>query len=177
MNIFYLSEDPVQCAKWHCDKHVTKMIIEYAQLLSTAHRVLDGEHVKVISNSGKRMVSNWKLDGGSDNVFYKVAHVSHPSNIWVRQSGHHYIYLWRLWHNLCLEYTERYDKTHMTWKKLRSYISILPQNIPDNGFKEPPQCMPDECKEISAVKAYRKFYKAHKREFATWKTQVPSWFN
>ena len=45
MNIFYLSEDPVQCAKWHCDKHVTKMIIEYAQLLSTAHRVLDGEHV------------------------------------------------------------------------------------------------------------------------------------
>ena len=177
MNIFYLSEDPVQCAKWHCDKHVTKMIIEYAQLLSTAHRVLDGEHVKVISNSGKRMVSNWKLDGGSDNVFYKVAHVSHPTNIWVRQSGHHYIYLWRLWHNLCLEYTERYDKTHMTWKKLRSYISILPQNIPDNGFKEPPQCMPDECKEISAVKAYRKFYKAHKREFATWKTQVPSWFN
>jgi hypothetical protein len=177
MNIFYLSEDPVQCAKWHCDKHVTKMIIEYAQLLSTAHRVLDGEHVKVISNSGKRMVSNWKLDGGSDNVFYKVAHVSHPSNIWVRQSGHHYIYLWRLWHNLCLEYSERYNKTHMTWKKLRSYISILPQNIPDNGFKEPPQCMPDECKEISAVKAYRKFYKAHKREFATWKTQVPSWFN
>ena len=177
MNIFYLSEDPVQCAKWHCDKHVTKMIIEYAQLLSTAHRVLDGEHVKVISNSGKRMVSNWKLDDSSDNVFYKVAHVSHPSNIWVRQSGHHYIYLWRLWHNLCLEYTERYDKTHMTWKKLRSYISILPQNIPDNGFKEPPQCMPDECKEISAVKAYRKFYKAHKREFATWKTQVPSWFN
>ena len=177
MNIFYLSEDPVQCAKWHCDKHVTKMIIEYAQLLSTAHRVLDGEHVKVISNSGKRMVSNWKLDGSSDNVFYKVAHVSHPSNIWVRQSGHHYSYLWRLWHNLCLEYTERYDKTHMTWKKLRSYISILPQNIQDAGFKEPPQCMPDECKEISAVKAYRKFYKAHKREFATWKTQVPSWFN
>ena len=177
MNIFYLSEDPVQCAKWHCDKHVTKMIIEYAQLLSTAHRVLDGEHVKVISNSGKRMVSNWKLDDSSDNVFYKVAHVSHPSNIWTRTSGHHYIYLWRLWHNLCLEYTERYNKTHMTWKKLRSYLSILPQNIQDNGFKEPPQCMPDECKEISAVKAYRKFYKAHKREFATWKTQVPSWFN
>jgi hypothetical protein len=40
MNIFYLSDDPVQCAKWHCDQHVTKMILEYAQLLSTAHRVL-----------------------------------------------------------------------------------------------------------------------------------------
>ena len=177
MNIFYLAEDPKVCAQYHCDKHVVKMILEYAQLLSTAHRVLDGEHVKVISNSGKRMVSNWVLDDSSDAVLYKVAHVSHPSNIWTRASGHHYIWLWRLWHNLCLEYTERYDKTHMTWKKLRSYLSILPQNIQDNGFKEPPQCMPDDCKEISAVKAYRKFYKAHKREFATWKTQVPSWFN
>ena len=177
MNIFYLSEDPVQCAKWHCDKHVTKMIIEYAQLLSTAHRVLDGEHVKVISNSGKRMVSNWKLDDSSDNVFYKVAHVSHPSNIWVRQSGHNYNYLWLLWHYLCLEYVERYGKNHATWKKLRAYLSHIPQMIEDVPFVEPPQCMPDDCKEISAVKAYRKFYKAHKREFATWKTQVPSWFN
>ena len=177
MNIFYLAEDPKVCAQDHCDKHVVKMILEYAQLLSTAHRVLDGKHTKVLSNSGKRYVSNWIMDDSSDAVLYKVAHVSHPSNIWTRTSGHHYIWLWRLWHNLCLEYTERYNKTHMSWKKIRSYISLLPQNIQDNGFKEPPQCMPDDCKEISAVKAYRKFYKTHKREFATWKTQVPSWFN
>ena len=42
MNIFYLHEDPVQNAKWHIDKHIVKMPIEYAQLLSTAHRMLDG---------------------------------------------------------------------------------------------------------------------------------------
>tara|TARA_B100000085_G_scaffold274767_1_gene291839 strand:+ start:345 stop:878 length:534 start_codon:yes stop_codon:yes gene_type:complete len=177
MNIFYLSDDPVQCAKWHCDQHVTKMILEYAQLLSTAHRVLDGKHVKVLSNSGKRMVSNWKLDGDSDKVYYKVAHVSHPSNIWTRESGHHYIWLWRLWHNLCLEYTERYGKTHMTWKKLRSYLSIIPQNIEDAGFKPPPQCMPDELKSDWTHLSYRQFYKTHKREFATWKTETPPWFN
>jgi hypothetical protein len=176
MNIFYLSEDPKVCAQYHCDKHVVKMILEYAQLLSTAHRVLDGEHVKVISNSGKRMVSNWKLDDSSDAVLYKVAHVSHPSNIWTRTSGHHYIWLWRLWHNLCLEYTERYNKTHVSWKKLRTYLSIPPQNIQDNGFQPPPQCMPDDCKKNDTVQAYQDFYMAHKREFATWKTQVPSWF-
>ena len=39
MNIFYLSDDPQICAEQHCDKHVVKMCIEYAQLLSTAHRV------------------------------------------------------------------------------------------------------------------------------------------
>lgn len=37
MNIFYLSRDPVLCAEMHCDKHVVKMILETAQLLSTAH--------------------------------------------------------------------------------------------------------------------------------------------
>ena len=43
MNIFYLHEDPIQNIKWHVDKHVVKMATEYAQLLSTAHRFLDGE--------------------------------------------------------------------------------------------------------------------------------------
>jgi hypothetical protein len=43
MNIFYLDSDPVKSAELHCDKHVVKMIIEYAQLMSTAHRVLDGD--------------------------------------------------------------------------------------------------------------------------------------
>lgn len=42
MNVFYLSTDPRQAAQWHCDKHVVKMIVEYAQLLSTCHRVCDG---------------------------------------------------------------------------------------------------------------------------------------
>ena len=40
MNIFYLNEDPRIAGEEHCDKHV-KMTIEYCQLLSTAHRVLD----------------------------------------------------------------------------------------------------------------------------------------
>ena len=42
MNIFYLNEDPRVAAEEHCDKHVCKMTIEYCQLLSTAHRALDG---------------------------------------------------------------------------------------------------------------------------------------
>ena len=43
MNIFYLHSDPALAAEMHCDKHVVKMILEYAQMLSTAHRVLDGD--------------------------------------------------------------------------------------------------------------------------------------
>ena len=47
MNIFYLHPDPVVCAAHHCDKHVVKMILETAQLLSTAHRVLDGDDLRL----------------------------------------------------------------------------------------------------------------------------------
>ena len=43
MNIFYLDKRPDDAAEMHCDKHCVKMILEYAQMLSTAHRVLDGD--------------------------------------------------------------------------------------------------------------------------------------
>ena len=43
MNIFYLDRDPKIAAQMMCDKHVVKMILESAQILSTAHRVLDGD--------------------------------------------------------------------------------------------------------------------------------------
>ena len=178
MNIFYLHTDPVQCAKWHCDQHVTKMILEYAQMLSTAHRVCDGEEVQMLSNSGKRMVIQFKLIDGRESHLYKCAHMNHPSNIWVRMSTRHYKWLYQLWLCLCQEFFSRYGKDHSTYKKLRLHLSNIPDNIDDLGFKAPPQCMPDECKiEGNTIQAYRNFYKAHKREFATWKTEIPPWFN
>ena len=77
MNIFYLHEDPQVSAKMHCDKHVVKMIIEYAQMLSTAHRMLDGKVVKKPSVSGKTMVKHYDLYEGMDDLegemtYYRV---------------------------------------------------------------------------------------------------------
>ena len=63
MNIFYLDRDPKLAAQMHCDKHVVKMILESAQMLSTAHRFLD-------------------TDLYADKVgLYKLAHKNHPSTI------------------------------------------------------------------------------------------------
>jgi len=42
MNIFYVHKNPIVAAKMLIDKHVVKMIVESAQMLSTAHRLLDG---------------------------------------------------------------------------------------------------------------------------------------
>ena len=55
MNIFYLHEDPEQCAKEHNDKHCVKMDIEYPQMLSTAHRVLDGDEWYDKTANGRRI--------------------------------------------------------------------------------------------------------------------------
>ena len=75
MNIFYLHEDPEISAKMHCDKHVVKMIIEYAQMLSTAHRMLDGVMVKKPSKSGKTMVKHYDLFAINNN---NIAYLDRP---------------------------------------------------------------------------------------------------
>ena len=112
MNVFYLSSLPRECAEMHCDKHVCKMMIEYAQMLSTTHRILDGD--EVISES-----------------LYKVAHKNHPCTIWTRTNRSNYLWLFRLWKNLSMEYTLRYDRLHLSWTKLNKYLSFTPKNIAD----------------------------------------------
>ena len=53
MNLFYLRRP--QSKTLHCDKHVVKMIIEYAQLMSTAHRMLDGEEYEGRTKLNRRI--------------------------------------------------------------------------------------------------------------------------
>ena len=179
MNIFRLDDDPQICAQYHCDKHVLKMIIEYGQLLSTAHRLCDGIESRGSSKSGKSEVRVWKLSNGLEDTLYKASHVNHPSNVWVRSHKENYVWLCKLWIYLCEQYGLRYKKTHMTYIKLGDALcGNIPKNI-DKGINlsKFPQCMPEECKREDAITAYRSFYRAHKREFATWKNGIPEWFN
>ena len=79
MNIFILDKDPVMAAQLQCDKHVVKMIVESAQMLSTAHRMLDGKVIKKPSKSGKTMVKYYDLYEGADDLeaemlFYSAVH-------------------------------------------------------------------------------------------------------
>ena len=49
MNIFVLDEDPIKAAEYHCNKHVVKMILESAQMLSTVHWVYLEQEVKKLN--------------------------------------------------------------------------------------------------------------------------------
>ena len=66
MNIFVLDRDPIQAAKYMCDKHVVKMILESCQLLSTAHRVLDGTKIEAITPKNRKY-TRYIMDGNLEN--------------------------------------------------------------------------------------------------------------
>ena len=121
MNIFVLHQDPVAAAQMQCDKHVVKMIVESAQMLSTAHRMLDGTVQIAPSKSGKRMVKHYRLfdDPEMDQLLYKAVHYKHPCTVWTMESAQNYMWHWRHLDALCEEYTYRYGKIHAT-SKLRS---------------------------------------------------------
>jgi hypothetical protein len=165
MNVFYLSRDPAEAARFHNDKHVVKMILESAQLLSTAHRLLDG-----IDNV---------LPDDREGVLYRATHKNHPSAIWVRSELDHYRWTHDLLYYLIGEFRYRYGKPHAT-ERLQPFLLTAPHNIPMDGaciMQDPPQCMPDDCKHEDCVTAYRQYYKKHKYHIAKWtRREQPEWW-
>ena len=179
MNIFFLSLDPQESAIMHVDKHVVKMILEYCQLLSTAHRVLDGTQIIEIS-SKNRKIKRWTLQEKSlDEKLYKATHINHPSAIWTRSSNENYKWLHTLLVCVCEEYTFRYGKVHKSQRDgIVSALSVFPSNIPLREFTCPTCAMPDECKiEGDSVASYQKYYIEKKQHIAQWKKRnAPEWY-
>jgi len=174
LNIFYLSSDIDECAMLHTDKHVVKMILEYAQLLSTAHRVLDGKQSICISDSGRKK-KVWMLSDEKDQILYTATHINHPSAIWVRQSSENYRWLYALWSRLLTEYTHRYEKLHKT-SRLCGALSSLPLNIKVSNFTEPPKAMPVQFDLGDTVTSYRAYYVGAKSHLFNWKRRsIPEW--
>ena len=182
MNIFILDEDPRTAASMHCDKHVPKMVVESAQMLSTAHRMLDGVETKKRSKSGKTMSKYYMLGDTREHHLYNAVHFNHPCTIWTRESSQNYLWHYELFIALCDEYTKRYGKVHLTDKSLREHLKVTPNNIPDISMtpfrlamKSNPECMD----ESDPVESYRKFYMTKQERFKMeWKNaQTPYWFS
>lgn len=151
MNIFVLDENPELAAKYHTDKHVIKMILESAQMMSTAVR--------------------WSgIDAG-----YKVAHLNHPCTIWVRKSLTNWRWLGSLAYYLNQEFIFRFDKTAN--HKSYDMITSLPwPNIPEIGLTPFAQAMPDIYRNDNAVTAYRNYYLGEKEYLFQWtKRNKPIW--
>ena len=140
MNIFFLDKHPVIAAQMQCNKHVVKMVLETAQMLSTAARAKGH-------------------DAG-----YKSAYPKHPMTLWVSQSADNFRWAWLHGMSLAKEYTNRYDRIHKSQEILEQLENYATGD--EAHITEPPQCMPDEYKTKNYVEAYRNYYVGDKKRFA-----------
>jgi len=107
VNIFVVSPDIHECAQALDDLRLNKMIIETAQLLSTAMRVC----------------------GYASDDIYKVTHANHPCAIWARETGANYRWLLSYMSALVEERRLRTGKGHKSYdifNTLSSGCNLMP---------------------------------------------------
>lgn len=101
MNIFMVDKDPTKCAQALDSLRLNKMILETAQLLSTAYRHL------------------WLADGQAPHAdLYKETHTNHPCSVWARKSAHNYRWLVDYFKALHDEWLYRGHTEHTSYRKL-----------------------------------------------------------
>lgn len=185
MNIFYIDTDPVKAAQSMVDKHVVKMILESAQLLSTAHRVLDGqkevikpEYDPYNPDAPRRKFTHYTLPDSRETDMYRATHVNHPSAIWVRESVENYLWLVEHMYALLDEYTHRYGKKHKCYE-IAIHLQSPPFNLKEYDMTPMPCAMDDEYKiSTDPVVNYRNYYIKGKASLHKWtKREPPDWIS
>lgn len=150
MSIFVTSKCPFECAEYLDDKRVIKMVLETAQLLSTAARACGYE---------------------GDDV-YKSSHVNHPCSKWVRETKQNYMWTMRHFRALCIEYTRRYGRMHKSSWMYPSFLA-LSNLIPEGEMTEFVNCTKDVLDASDVFDAYKKYlnlkWESDKRQ--------PTWFS
>jgi hypothetical protein len=176
MNIFILSWCVEECARFHFDRHVVKMILEMAQILSTAHYLLP----------------LYQIDQTTFENIYKPINKKHPCCVWVSEHVNNYRYTVELGLALCKEYTFRYEgRVHKTERVLK----FLKENEPPSHLftkcksknfigkykvTEPMQAMPPRFRvEGDVITSYMQYYHADSKAYLrSWKMRdVPWWFD
>jgi hypothetical protein len=197
MNIFVLDPLPYVAAQQHCDKHVVKMILEYGQMLSTAHRLCDGTLTIASDPQGRKKPKKFWLFPGEvsylnadldedgawvykwtvlNPVIYQVAHAAHPCSKWVRENDANYHWMFMLFDGLLDEYTHRYGRVHRA-ASMREFLRRAPMQIPRGQQTPFVQAMPEEYQNENVVEAYHRFYVGSKSRFAKWTNRdLPKWF-
>lgn len=153
MNIFAVDRDPIVAARLLPDRHVTKMILESAQMLS----IVFSDHYWGI---GEVM----KIDGTPFKTA-KGAFKKHPCTIWAASSINNCAWLIQHACGLSEEFRKRYDKFHGLHKSILSCKKLFHSETGEaitihsmvSGFA---RAMPDKFKyntSIDDVEAYRQY--------------------
>lgn len=156
MNIFAVDYSPTEAARALCDRHINKMILESAQMLSSALP----EHLAP----------------------YRRTHYKHRCSVWARQSADNY--LWLVEHALALSEEKLFRWPNRPPHKSVEVVEFCRDKMgeisfPDDGLL-PFALAVGEYADFSEcpVECYREFYNKEKRSFAAWDKgrEAPSWW-
>lgn len=158
MNVFVLDENPIVAATYACDKHLVKMPLETAQLLST-----------VAQKRGYQ-------------ALYRITHRNNPITNWVGNSVHNWTWLCEHGLELSRQYTRVFGKIHKCQNVIQNLADRTLEIWSELGDSKRHTdfflCMPDDCKDTeNPIESYRNCYRIHKSYMAKWKNrQPPSWW-
>jgi hypothetical protein len=141
------------------DSHVVKMVLETAQLLSTAHHVYHSPQAPDV---------------------YKPTHVNHPSAVWCRATSLNYNWLWQHFIALSDEYTHRYGREHKAF--INTFMLLEANPCPAGPLTVPATAVTDDLKPkpgyswADAVLAYREYYRRDKADLHKYTNRMrPVW--
>ncbi|WIC41475.1 hypothetical protein MA9V1_211 [Chryseobacterium phage MA9V-1] len=160
MNIFVLDEHPVKAAQMQCNKHVVKMIVETAQMLSTYAR---------------------KHELPGSDMLYKATHKNHPCTLWLDESVNNVH--WLALHGLALikEYYRRYGKRHKTTDVMLNFYSVAYKELMHADFSKHTKfalAMPEEYITDDAINSYRAYYANAKKDLLIYTNrEMPEWIS
>jgi hypothetical protein len=161
MNIFGIDTDTTSCATYHTDRHIVKMPLETAQMVSFVyyHKDLwDGEVPNLLMN-------------------FSAGHDKHPCSLWLRENLVNFLWSCEFGIKLIEEYRFRYDsQKHERCKMIFEWsLDNLP-NLPVAEFTPFAKAMPEEYKVDCSIESYRNYYKLGKSELHQWtKRNKPEW--
>lgn len=159
MNVFVCDNHPGKAARALADRHVVKMVLESAQLLSTV------AHLKGIHFLGQ----------------YKATHSHHPCVVAMLEN-HDYL-VWVAQHSvsLLLEYAIRFNKRHQSTTTITNAIIALDLYVGDltelnsEQLERFPKAVFDEFKLLPVTEAYR--FHLKKKYLELWKPNQAKWTN
>lgn len=186
MNIFVLDESPELSARAQHDRHVVKMILESAQMLSGAVQHKDLAHYSTL------------IDDVSRETLYKPTHMNHPCSVWVREADENFVWLSIHLNTLLREYGRRFPGRNHACSSLRFLFAAMSGKIVGRGFyanqamEVAPYVLdfaanhtpfvfagPERYRGESVIAAYRSYYLSEKVDGNRWTnpSYIPEWLS
>lgn len=135
MNIFCTDQSPIRSAMWLDDRRLNKMILESAQMLSTALR-------------------RYGLGNGPH---YKSAHQNHPCTLWTGRSRSNFLWLCEHALAMCAIYTATRNRTHAS-EPVIQFCYNNAHRIKAGGLTEFADCTEfKHLKELPIIDRYKLF--------------------